>query len=41
MDHSAIEPLNRVFLQLGPITIYWYAVLIMSGVAIGLYIDIR
>lgn len=41
MDHSAIEPLNRVFLQLGPITIYWYAVLIMSGVAIGLYLAIR
>ena len=41
MDHSAIEPLNHVFLQLGPITIYWYAVLIMSGVAIGLYLAIR
>ena len=41
MDHSAIEPLNRVFLQLGPITIYWYAVFIMSGVALGLYLAIR
>lgn len=41
MDHSAIEPLNRVFLQLGPITIYWYALFIMSGVALGLYLAIR
>lgn len=41
MDHSAIEPLNRVFLQFGPITIYWYAVLIMSGVAVGLFLAIR
>ena len=41
MEHSAIEPLNRVFLQLGPITIYWYAILIMSGVALGLFLAIR
>lgn len=41
MDHSMIEPLNRVFIQLGPLTIYWYAVFIMSGVAIGLYLAIR
>ncbi len=41
MDHSMIEPLNRVFLQLGPITIYWYAVFIMSGVALGLFLAIR
>ncbi len=40
-DHASIEPLNRVFFQLGPITIYWYAVLIMSGVAIGLALAIR
>lgn len=41
MDHSTIEPLNRVFFQLGPITIYWYAVFIMSGVALGLFLAIR
>ena len=41
MDYSTIEPLNRVFLQLGPITIYWYAVFIMSGVALGLFLAIR
>lgn len=41
VDYSTIEPLNRVFLQLGPITIYWYAVFIMSGVALGLFLSIR
>ncbi|MDE5977691.1 MAG: prolipoprotein diacylglyceryl transferase [Turicibacter sp.] len=41
MDHSGIEPLNRVFLQLGPITIYWYAVFIMTGVALGLFLAVR
>ena len=41
VDHSTIEPLNRVFLQLGLITIYWYAVFIMSGVALGLFLAIR
>lgn len=41
VDYSTIEPLNRVFLQLGPITIYWYAVFIMSGVALGLFLAIR
>ncbi|MCZ1181888.1 prolipoprotein diacylglyceryl transferase [Shouchella clausii] len=30
-----IEPIDRVFVQLGPIAIYWYAVLILLGVAIG------
>ncbi|BAB07308.1 prolipoprotein diacylglyceryl transferase [Halalkalibacterium halodurans] len=30
-----IEPLDRVFLQLGPFTIYWYGVLIGLGVIIG------
>ena len=41
VDYSTIEPLNRVFLQLGPITTYWYAVFIMSGVALGLFLAIR
>lgn len=30
-----IEPIDRVFVQLGPIAIYWYAVLILLGVAVG------
>ena len=29
--------MNRVFVSIGPITIYWYSVLIMIGVLIGLY----
>ena len=33
--------MNRVFLELGPITIYWYSVLILSGVVIGYNIIIR
>lgn len=41
MDHSTIEPLSRVFLQLGPITLYWYAVLMMSGVILGVYLAIN
>ena len=41
MDHSAIQPLNRVLLQLGPITVYWYAVLILTGVIVGLQLAIN
>ena len=33
--------MNRVFLELGPITIYWYSVLILSGVILGYNIIIR
>ena len=29
--------MNRVFLHIGPITIYWYSLLIMVSVLIGLY----
>ncbi|OQP07614.1 prolipoprotein diacylglyceryl transferase [Geobacillus sp. 46C-IIa] len=38
---SAIEPLDRVFLQLGPITIYWYGVIIGTGVLLGLWLATR
>ncbi|WP_017726289.1 prolipoprotein diacylglyceryl transferase [Halalkalibacterium ligniniphilum] len=30
-----IEPIDRVFLQFGPLTIYWYSVIIMLGVFLG------
>ncbi|WP_440896310.1 prolipoprotein diacylglyceryl transferase [Amphibacillus sp. Q70] len=30
--------LNPIFLELGPITIYWYAIIIVSGVIIGLWL---
>lgn len=36
-----IEPLDRVFLQLGPITIYWYGVIIAIGVLLGLWLATR
>ncbi len=32
------EALNRVFLELGPIQIYWYGVIIATGLFLGLYI---
>ena len=41
MNHYAIEPLNRAFLRLGPITIYWYAIFIMTGVLVGMLLGIR
>lgn len=33
--------MDRVFFELGPITIYWYSVLILSGVILGYNIIIR
>ena len=41
MDHTAIQPLSRILIQFGPITIYWYAVLILTGVIVGLQLAIR
>lgn len=38
---QTIEPLNRVFLQFGPFTIYWYAVFIVSGALLGLWVATR
>jgi phosphatidylglycerol---prolipoprotein diacylglyceryl transferase len=38
---STIQPLDRVFLHLGPITIYWYGVIIGTGVLIGLWLATR
>lgn len=32
------EPLNRVFIQIGSLPIYWYGVIIATGVLLGLYI---
>lgn len=34
-------PIDRVFLDIGPFTIYWYAVIIVSGVFIGLWLATR
>ncbi|SDB88269.1 prolipoprotein diacylglyceryl transferase [Shouchella lonarensis] len=41
MIEEQIEPLDRVFIQLGPVAIYWYAVLIMLGVIVGYWMAKR
>lgn len=35
------EPLDRVFIQLGPFSIYWYGVIIALGLFLGLYLATR
>ncbi|RKQ34724.1 prolipoprotein diacylglyceryl transferase [Oceanobacillus halophilus] len=34
-------PLNRVFLEIGPLTIHWYGVIIALGTALGLWLAIK
>ena len=41
MLDTSIQPLDRVFLHLGPITIYWYGVIIGTGVLLGLWLATR
>lgn len=41
MEMCEAQPLNRVFLQLGSVSIYWYGVIIAVGTAIGLWLAIR
>lgn len=36
-----VEAYNRIFVQLGPIPIYWYGVIIASGLFLGLYLATR
>ncbi|MEQ6378379.1 prolipoprotein diacylglyceryl transferase [Bacillaceae bacterium S4-13-56] len=38
---NTIEPLDRVFINLGPFPIYWYGVIIASGAFLGLWIATR
>ncbi|MGC3789733.1 prolipoprotein diacylglyceryl transferase [Priestia aryabhattai] len=38
---ATIQPLDRVFLEIGPLTVYWYGVIIGAGVLLGLYIATR
>ena len=35
------EALNRVFIQIGPFSIYWYGVIIATGLFLGLYLATR
>ncbi|WP_077307583.1 prolipoprotein diacylglyceryl transferase [Terribacillus halophilus] len=41
MEMCEGQALDRVFLQLGSITIYWYGVIIAVGAALGLWLAIR
>lgn len=36
-----VQPLDRVMLELGPFTIYWYGVIIASGALLGIYLAMR
>lgn len=36
-----MEPLNRIALEIGPFTIYWYGVIIMTGVLLGIWLANR
>ncbi|PAV27767.1 prolipoprotein diacylglyceryl transferase [Virgibacillus profundi] len=40
MIYSA-PPIDRVFIELGPLTIYWYGVIIAIGAFLGLYLATR
>jgi phosphatidylglycerol:prolipoprotein diacylglycerol transferase len=41
MEKTTIEPIDRIAIDLGPIHIYWYGVIIISGAMIGLWLAIR
>ncbi|WP_370622743.1 prolipoprotein diacylglyceryl transferase [Paraliobacillus ryukyuensis] len=41
MIYNVSPPIDRVFLEIGSLTIYWYAVIIVSGVFIGLWLATR
>ncbi|MCF3942150.1 prolipoprotein diacylglyceryl transferase [Oceanobacillus alkalisoli] len=36
-----VEPLDRVMLELGPFTIYWYGVIIAFGALLGIYLAMK
>lgn len=36
-----IQPLSRVAIDLGPITVYWYGIIIATGVMLGLWLATR
>ncbi|WP_406945440.1 prolipoprotein diacylglyceryl transferase [Halobacillus sp. SY10] len=40
MNYEA-EPLSRVFIELGPLTIYWYGIIIAAGAYLGLVLALR
>lgn len=38
---NAVQPLNRVMIELGPFTIYWYGVIIATGALLGIYLAMK
>lgn len=41
MQTCEAQPLDPVFLQLGPLSIYWYGLIIATGAFLGLWIATR
>lgn len=41
MLFTTVTPLNRVFLEIGPISIYWYGVIIGLGAVLGLWLAMK
>ncbi|WP_345242415.1 prolipoprotein diacylglyceryl transferase [Pontibacillus salipaludis] len=41
MQTCSPDPISRVFLDLGPFTIYWYGVIIATGAYLGLWLAMR
>lgn len=41
MIFTTVAPLDRVFLEFGPITIYWYGVIIATAVALGFWLAMK
>ncbi|RDW16542.1 prolipoprotein diacylglyceryl transferase [Oceanobacillus arenosus] len=37
----SVAPLDRVFLEIGPLTIYWYGVIIAVGAGLGLWLAMK
>ena len=37
----SVQPLDPVLLELGPITIYWYGVIIATGALLGIYLGMK
>lgn len=41
MIYTSVVPLDRVFLEFGPFTIYWYGIIIATGAVLGLWLAVK
>lgn len=41
MIFTSVVPLDRVFLEFGPFTIYWYGIIIATGAVLGLWLAMK